>query len=552
MTASRWPRLGAAIVGVAWFVWIGGGPTLNPTHITWLLYGDWMQHWFGWQFFRGEPWRFPIGTIAGLPYPVGTTTGFTDANPLVSMLLKPVASWLPSDFQFIGLWLAACFALQGYAGAALASVVTRRRWQQWLGGCLFVMSPVLAKRVGHDTLCAHWLLLGVLALGLRNHASPRHAHRAIGLLIGLVMLASAIHPYLAAMCFALAQAAYVRFWWTRLVSPVRAVAASSATTAGMLVMFGSLGYVGEANIGSGGFGVYGADVLALINPGTFSRLLPGLRLPADRWEGIGFLGLGGLIAAGIAVATWVRRRAALAGRWPIVAACGLMAIYALSSDVQFAGHPVASVPLPGRAAALAGVFRASGRFIWPLHYLALTCGIWGVVRAARASRPAIGTAILVLLVLAQMADFRMKTSWSWPKPFREASVSAFSTASARYRHLALVPMQVLTVCGSAFDSPYVYRYMRLADQLHWTYNSGRFARMPHARIAAECRRLDEDIDAGILDPETVYVVAPDRVDRLRRGQAACGRIDGEWICVSRDSDERFRAVLARAGDEPRR
>src|SRR5688572_21187645 len=151
-------RSGAALFGFIWYLLLGGGPTLNPLNLGWVLKGDWLQHWLGWLFFRHEPWTFPLGTITTLPYPIGTTIGFTDSNPLVSIVLKPFSPWLPAEFQFIGPWLALCFILQGYFGAMLASTVTRHPVVQMLGGCLFAVSPILAMRLGHDTLCAQWIL----------------------------------------------------------------------------------------------------------------------------------------------------------------------------------------------------------------------------------------------------------------------------------------------------------------------------------------------------------------------------------------------------------
>jgi hypothetical protein len=62
----------------------------------------------------------------------------------------------------IGLWLAACFTLQGYAGAKLASSVTKDAGLQLLGGYLIVLSPVLSARLGHDTLCAHFIPVSLL------------------------------------------------------------------------------------------------------------------------------------------------------------------------------------------------------------------------------------------------------------------------------------------------------------------------------------------------------------------------------------------------------
>src|SRR2546428_12355110 len=108
MHRKSWPRIAAGAAGFAWYLWIGGAPSLNPTHLGWLLKGDWAQHVLGWLLFRSEPWRLPLGSLPSALYPVGSTIGFTDSNPLLSIVLKPFAPHLPSDFQFIGPWLACC------------------------------------------------------------------------------------------------------------------------------------------------------------------------------------------------------------------------------------------------------------------------------------------------------------------------------------------------------------------------------------------------------------------------------------------------------------
>jgi len=39
-------------------------------------------------------------------------------------------------------------------------------------------------------------------------------------------------------------------------------------------------------------------------------------------------------------------------------------------------------------------------------------------------------------------------------------------------------------------------------------------------------------------------VAPAYLERFRAIGAACGRFDGDWICVGVHSDERFRTLVA--------
>ena len=55
-----------------------------------------------------------------------------------------------------------------------------------------------------------------------------------------------------------------------------------------------------------------------------------------------------------------------------------------------------------------------------------------------------------------------------------------------------------------------------------------------------------EIKGGFLDQQTIYVVSPDYLPDFQKASAACGRVDGDWICVSRFSDEGFRQHLTRS------
>jgi hypothetical protein len=188
-------------------------------------------------------------------------------------------------------------------------------------------------------------------------------------------------------------------------------------------------------------------------------------------------------------------------------------------------------------------FRSSGRFIWPLHYLILLWGVWGVARLGARSRRVGATGALALALLLQGVDLNFDPYWFQPKTFRHAPVSDFVLAKDKFQHLALAPMQVLGVCGDPYEEDHVYRFMLLASRLGLTYNSGLFARVNPVAIEARCVALEQSINRGTLDSVTIYVVAPGTVNRFKSIGAACGRSDGDWICVSRDSDERFRRYL---------
>ena len=94
-------RIAGALIGAMFFVWIADTRALDPREIEWLMRFDWPVHFFGWHFFRNEPWHWPPGLVSGYNAPVGTSIGFTDSIPLVALTRTasigclPPARWSP-------------------------------------------------------------------------------------------------------------------------------------------------------------------------------------------------------------------------------------------------------------------------------------------------------------------------------------------------------------------------------------------------------------------------------------------------------------------------
>jgi hypothetical protein len=137
---GRWTTpLVAGIAGAAFFFWIAGARGIDPTEIAWTMQLDWRIHFLGWHFFRGEPWHWPPGVIEGYAHaPDGTAIGFTDSIPLVAFVLKPIANFLPMPFQYLGVWILICFALQGMFGVLLTRRWTTNAPLQLLGAAFFI------------------------------------------------------------------------------------------------------------------------------------------------------------------------------------------------------------------------------------------------------------------------------------------------------------------------------------------------------------------------------------------------------------------------------
>lgn len=541
-----------ALVGASFFVWIAGTRALDPGEIGWLMRFDWPIHFFGWHFFRGEPWQWPPGLIRSYYAPMGTAIGFTDSIPLVALALKPFSAWMPATFQYIGPWLLVCFTLQGACGAWLMAQWTTRTWAQVSAAALFVMMPVLLIRIGHPSLCAHWLLLWVLVVAARD-SRERFRLMEWGLL-GLA--AGLLHPYLAVMALGLLAGVVLTPADTRWARRLSALgAAATAVVAGWWAS-GLFSVSGAESMATEGLGHYSMNLLGPVTSAGWSQVLPDLprATPGQEFEGFQYLGLGGLLLLAAAAALRLarvgegRRVPVARGDWsgyalPLVAMAVLMAVFALSPRVTLGSNVL--LDLSGSWTDRLAVFRATGRFFWPLAYLSVAWAL-SVIAIRLPSRVAL--ALLLTLVVVQAVDLhgaheerrrgaRDPGFYEWSDPMASP---AWDRILPGYDHLVLYPPPQ---CG---PSPIPYEPAAYHAGLHGlTLNAGGVARPDEAARAAYCHDLGDQVKAGHLDPQTLYVVLPSELDAVRaaaRQAAVCGLVGEVPVCVTSASYQRWREL----------
>lgn len=543
-------KLWGGAIGAAFFVWIAGTRAIDPAEIGWLMRYDWPIHFFGWHFFRHEPLHWPPGLITTYYAPLGTAIGFTDSIPLVAFALKPFSGWLPPTFQYIGLWLLTCFTLQGVFGAWLVSRWTPRVTIQMCAAALFVMLPTLLVRIGHPALCSHWLLLWALVIATRDGAARvRPAEWAmVGLIAGLM------HPYLAVMVLGLlAGVALTPALSVSIVARARAMAAAAILTIAGWWASGLFSVTGAEALSTEGLGHYSMNLLGPLTQTGWSQFLPDVprATTGQDFEGLQYFGLGVLllIASALIVAGAVRggrelTRGQLAwqgfGIMVFVAALG-MALVALSPRVTLGSSVLfdLSGPLTDRLA----VFRASGRFFWPMAYLLIAWAL-SIVITRLPSRVAL--AILLTLVTVQALDLhgahearrqsaRDPGFYEWANPLRS---TVWHDVLPLYDHLVIYPPPQ---CGS---QPVGYEGPAYLAGLHGlSINAGGVARPDDAARLRYCHELGDTVKAGHIDERSFYIVPRSEVESIRHGSqppAVCGDIDGLAVCVTASSYQRWR------------
>ncbi|WP_426754578.1 DUF6311 domain-containing protein [Myxococcus sp. Y35] len=545
-TAQAGP-LGAAGVGLLAFLALYGPAALNPTRLAWLFRDDFSQHLLGWLFFRNEPLRFPLGAINGYLHPLGTTLGYMDAIPWVGVLLRPFSALLPVDFQYIGPWMCACLMLQGAAAAWVARRMGASVPQQWLVGGLLVLSPTLLARMSmsHEALCAHWTLVLLVGLHLVPQRDAREAKQALGIALALCVFAAGVHPVIAAMVVALAVSLCVRTALERRLPWRWPVLGAVVNVGAVLALFYVFGYLGTVRtLGADAFGGFSADLATFINPlgyhrdAVWSRFLRALPRQGAQYEGFGYLGLGVLFALWASLVLVARDAPAVARLWRRFVPVGLVALglffFALSSRITLRGELLADISsLYAPVMRWVEPFRSSGRFVWPLYYL---LALGSALVLIRLPRPALAPSLLALAVVLQGFDLNLgqgrqaQGGSDWTAPPSEA----LRAAAVGRKHLVMYPPQMHDGSGRGCRAgpmnfePWAYRAYRLG----LTFNSGYVARLDDARAQPYCLGLDDDVRAGRLDPETIYLSIPQRLHEFRaiRG-TRCVQEERLWLCV---------------------
>lgn len=538
----RWPEL----LGIVFFALLVhhrtlGLDTLHPANVTWLLHGDPAQHYLGWQFFRQEDWHWPLGRIAGFGIPGGTSIVFTDAIPMLALALKPFSSLLPAEFQYFGPWMLVCLILQGYWAARLLTACTPHATLRIACACLLICSPPLFMRAyGHEALMAQWLLLAALHGYLQRW--PMRSWLTV------ILAGALIHAYLLVMLLG--------FWAASLLEQMcrkpdewkkTALQLPLVVVPLVLTMHAAGYFIPNTQLSGEGYGFFSMNLLALIQPGIIgpefgrARIMPDIPVATGgQYEGYLYLGAGMLALGALALLllAWQPRATErtmgaatypTTRLWPLCAAVAIFFTLALSTRITFAGFEIATVPLPDDLQQKLAIFRASGRFGWPLFYL-LSFTILATLCRRLAPRPLF--ACLVLALILQVFDQSTKYRVLRQRIDERASATSpltsaeWSLVAARATRLILLPP------FPDAEKKYI-PFAHLAARHGLATNAAHTARATSSDGSHNGESFWQELlqETPVNVPPTLYVLpAPEAVSRLPASvRQRVLRLDGHFV-----------------------
>lgn len=489
-----------AVIGFMVFLAFTGGHSLNPLRVDWIMSvgGDAVKQYLGWNFFRHSPYlQFPPGLNPGYGEAIGSSIVFSDSIPLLAIFFKLIRGVLPDQFQYFGLWMAACFVLQAVFAWAILSLRTNDTLIKALGCALLTLSPPMLWRLhGHEALIGHWLLLAALYLYLTNKARTWHW-------VLLLCLTASIHAYLLAMVGGIWFADRVRMLAPASGRLKQLVFELPCLAVGLLITTWSTGYYTIKSVTSGGFGMYRLVLTAPFRAEDIWSIWSSFGYVPGDYEGFCYLGAGVLLLFVTTAALIVKHRNDASVAWrthaSLMVVCALFFVFALSNRVSLGGrHELFQYPLPAFLNHFTSTFRASGRFVWPVFYAAI---IFLLFRFIKLSPRKWTVPLLCVFLLFQATDLAKAAKFfnsRWSQPWSSSLTSGFwKDVPKQYRRVALVmPMDA----ENRYD---LIAFM--ASNANMTINGAFLARVDFDKLGKVQAQLQDTIAHGTYSPDTLYV-----------------------------------------------
>lgn len=498
---------------------------IDPTNINWIMsvYHDWGQHYLGWAFYRNDPWSYPLGAIESYNYPVGSNIGFMDSIPLLALLFKPFRSILPHDFQYLGLWLFVCSYFIAFYTKKIFKLYKVSNWIIILAILILISNPVLLFRSIHPALSAHFLILG----SIYNYLRPSYAiankinkHQII-----LFFIAATVNPYIVVMIFGFNTIVPLKHYLIDKTISLNKAFLYPVLSVVLFVLFWIIIGMIEFNNGTSvasvePFSAYSFNLNSFFDSyGYYSKFIPDLgRIDPRQYEGFAYMGIGLLILILISTTTTIffliKRKIDLnmvKKFGLLLLLCFFLMLFAITNVVSLNSEILVTFPLPRVIEKLGFIFRASGRFIWPLYYLLVMGSILIFIKIKINSYLKI--TILSFITLIQLYDTQeLFTRWNLPS-------GSYQTPLEDDKWIAVMKNFGDIIIYPSFDYNYSINYHNDYQDLSYLalksgkpISNGYVARANVVKAQEFLSKLQMELSSGTIDDNRLFLTTKRHID----------------------------------------
>lgn len=496
--------LWSSLLGFIAFCLIIGPQFLNPFNTSWIPLGDYTWLAAGSLSFIHSSWHFPFGAFNQFTYPFDSAVVYATSVPWLVLILKLFRHFLPTSFQYIGPWIALCFVLQGYFAAKLIGRFVQNKRLILLGSAFFILMPAFIYRIMlHGNLVCQWSILAALCL----YFDDRFRRVRLAWLLLMILLVG-MHLYLYVMCFALLLAYLIR-------DAIKRSAYLSNTGFLCLILLVSLtcawllGYfvIPVSDARASGFGALSMNLLGPLNPLSVvnTHIMPNMPgVFKYQYEGFNYLGVGVLFLILISLCRFSKTRIgrAIDQHRALLVICVLMMVFAWSDAWRLGTMTIAFIQLPKWLLFIGEVFRASGRFFWPVGYLVL---LTVLIIIARSFKPKIVVLLLSVALLLQVTDLMPL----YGRHYFETANTHPVKLSSKW-HQMIKGIKHVALLQKPHNKAMEYAIVWFCVENHLTFNVPDIARVDQKSRGQLLNKQLSELQAGHLAPNTLYVIQEPR------------------------------------------
>ena len=496
-------------IGMTVFILVVDYKILFFSNIGWLNLEDPIFHYLGWEFFRVDEWRNPVGLNPNFGMDIGSSIVFSDSIPLLAILFKLLTHNAIGPIQYFGFFLFACFLLQAYFSYKLISIETKNLAVRifFCGTMLFIPAMLVRTNI-HIALASHFLLIASIYL-IFTKSKIHIDYKWIFLLIASL----GIHFYLFFMVFFL----YIADSLDRCRN-------SSLSIGGILKQFIILiiiiitlgvcawqfGYlaINFQSSTDNGFGSYQVNLLGLINSTEWSSFQKTSYFSHPSFEGMNYLGMGIIFLLLCSLFTLRKRsiRIFLVRNTNKHLYLLLLLFIFLSlslTHIIHIGKFQMTIDVSNEFINYANIIRSSGRLFWPIFYILAFISATLVLKGYSLR---VSICIFMATFLLQVAD----TSKGWlalGDSFNKPSTSSIPTnlkndfwqlAAKKYKKIEIFPVQNWPSFW-AYIADYAYQNRMETSVI-------RMARIDHSKVVSAQNKLEKILSGGEYDGKTLYVL----------------------------------------------
>ena len=521
---------------------IVGVARLNPLNINWIAATQDVDFWAGylsWEQFRKTPWGIPLAENPRVGEELSGSIIHSGGIPLFEIPLKGINAFLPETFQYFGIWTLFCFVAQAIAGWKISGLIFKSSVVRHMVAIALLFSPIFLNRVNwHQGLIAQFFILIAIYLVFRKDVRVPFLYWGV-----LLACSFLVHGYIAVMVTLIFLTSILDALIKNRLTIREFIKGLFGCTPGVLTSLWISGYfmIGHTGLNSGWPNwLWKMDLLQPLNFAGWSHSLSWLQeSQVGNLEGFAYLGAWPIALSLIALAI---NRGSLnlifenARKYPsFVLLVFAFFLFSLSNKVTL-GRKEFNYQIPSFIEGYYGIFRASGRFFWPVYYLIIIIALFLLKKSIKEQY---AIALLGISLIFHIVDTekywgnisRINHEKKIDEKFVGLKDSRWDELLDNRKSILVIP--ITSQLRRIPSCPTFEKIGYLAMRKNISTNCVYLNRYDSNKIQESKLRLEMSLEDGTLKADSLYVLTQQDIERFKSNFLKYGvayeSVDGLWV-----------------------